>query len=154
MANINDRRSSKLHGDDAKTVAPDEAAVAHGAVLDQAGVEKAAGVQRHKDGSIRRITPGIRSLNDFFDPTQAERPMTRGDVVNVLSSLFYQERESRWSRRVIRWFQHKPQVASVLHQMANAHARGLGEVKRQMLEQVEHAQKGAAAFKAGAKGDN
>lgn len=120
-------------------------------VSKQEEIEKAAGVQRHADQSIRRITPGIRSLRDFFDAEQADRTMTRGDVVNVLASLWYQERESRWYRRIVRWFQHLPPVRSVLDQMAAGHARGLEEVKRQMQEQVDHAAKSAAAFKAGAK---
>lgn len=130
MATINDRRSSKSAKE---------------------AVEEAAGVQRHKDGSIRRITPGVRSLADFFDPEQADRPLTRGDIVNALSSIFYYERESRWYRRIARFFQHLPQVHSVASDMARAHGRGLAEMKRQMQEQVEHAQKSAKAFKAGAE---
>lgn len=131
MANINDRRSSN----DAK----------------QSTVEKDAGVQRHADGSVRRITPGIRSLRDFLDPDNADKTMTRGDTVNALAALFYYERESRWYRRVVRFFQHQPQVKSVIAELANAHARGLEAAKEQMQDQVAHAAKAAQAFNAGTK---
>ena len=140
MAKTNDRRSSKL--DDGEERLP--LAITY-------DVEKAAGVQRHKDGSLRRITPGVRSLGDFFDPEQADRPLTRGDIVNALSSIFYYERESRWYRRIGRYFLHLPQVNSVAAEMARAHARGIEEMKRQLQEQVNEAADKARAFKAGAE---
>lgn len=119
----------------------------------QEAVEQAAGVQRHKDGSVRRITPGVRSLRDFFDPDQASRPLTRGDIVNALAAIFYYERESRWHRRLWRWLHELPQVKSVADELANAHARGLDAAKDQVAEQVAHAQQSVAAFRAGSKAE-
>jgi hypothetical protein len=140
MSISRDRRSSKSDAEPAPSR--------------QEQVERDAGIQRRQDGTIRRITPGIRSLRDFLDPEQADRTMTRGDVVNTLSALYYYDRESRWYRRIWRFFQHMPQVKSVSAEMANAHARGLEVAKQQMEEQVEHANKSAQAFRAGSKAES
>lgn len=94
-----------------------------------------AAVDLRANGSIRRPGKGGRTLADFFAEGNRDRPLSRGEYVNLRSSEEYSRRETRWYRRLWRWLRHWPPVVDINGRTADAHARTLDAVRRQLEAQ-------------------
>jgi len=83
----------------------------------------------------RRVSKGARSLSEFFAPEKQRADLTRGEFLNLVGMLEYQRAETRWWRRVVRFLNREPQVASLIPELVAAHARTLAAAAAHMEAQ-------------------
>lgn len=122
MVVVRDRRSSE--GDGKKE--PEKSVV-------QQAVQDVGGKVRG-DGSIKKVAPGYRGLSEFL--ASPHREVTRGEMLNFLSTLIYAERENRWWKRLWRKFRRLPPVTDLPTKMYEAHQRDIDEAKRLLEAQA------------------
>lgn len=94
-------------------------------------------VEVRKDGSVRRIAPGYRSASDFFSEEGQRREVTRGELLNVLGMIEYNTRESKWYRRLWRWYKGVPQVVDIRTRLYDAHEGTIADAKRILEAEAE-----------------
>lgn len=84
---------------------------------------------------VRRAIPGTRRMEQMLDEEHLRRPLTRQDYVNLRASEEFARRESQWWRKLWRWLTRMPQVTNVPARLADAHARSLVKIEKQLFEQ-------------------
>lgn len=92
---------------------------------------KAIGGDVRGDGSVRRVAPGVRSASDW-EKKQAQ-PMTRADYLNVRSAEEHSRREQGFLRQLWRRITRRPPVVDMNAILADAHARNLADIEREMV---------------------
>lgn len=102
----------------------------------------------------RRLAPGARSASDW--EAKRDKPLTRGDYVDIRASEEFSRREQSWIRRAWRWFTNRPPVKDMNGILAFAHARSLDDIEQRMVAQQRAEQDAAtkahpSAAKAAAK---
>jgi hypothetical protein len=120
MVNFHDKRAEK------------EAREAAAAAAGENG-----GVDIREDGSLRRPGKGGRSLAHFFAAENHQRPITRGEYINLRSSEEYARRESRWFVRIWRFLLGEPRVTDTPRRFAEAHARSLVALQAEMERSLQ-----------------
>lgn len=85
--------------------------------------------QVKQNGKLRRPGDGGRTASDFFAPERFDRPVTRGELINVVGMIEYGRRENHWWRRLFRWLRGWPQAKDMAALAAAAHGQTLHELR-------------------------
>ena len=89
------------------------------------------------DGRLRRPGKGGRTAFDFFAKENHNKPLTRGELINIVGMIEYGRRENKLWRRLYRWVRGWPPAADLAANAAMAHGRSLYEIRQQLEKAAE-----------------